>query len=88
MIRLTFLLRRKAELSREAFQQYWLEQHGPLVASHARRLSVLRYVQVHTLDDPANEAMAKARGGMEEPYDGVAELWFEDRDRLTDAFAT
>ena len=32
MIRITFLLRRKAELSLEAFQDYWLNEHGPLVA--------------------------------------------------------
>ena len=86
MIRLTFLLRRKAELSAAEFYRYWREEHGPLVASHAHRLNVLRYVQVHTLDDPANAAMASARGGMEAPYDGVAELWFENRDAIAAAF--
>ena len=88
MIRITFLLRRKAELSREAFQEYWLEKHGPLVASHARRLNIMRYVQVHTIEDPANDAMAEARGGMEAIYDGVAELWFENRSELESSFAT
>ena len=88
MIRITFLLRRKPELSRADFQSYWLEQHGPLVASHAGHINALRYVQVHAIDDPANEAMAEARGGMEPPYDGVAEVWFENRDRLVEALAT
>jgi len=88
MIRITFLLRRKPELTREAFQAYWLNEHGPLVASHARHINALRYVQVHALDDPANDAMAKARGGMEVPYDGVAEVWFENRDRLVEALST
>lgn len=88
MLRLTFLLRRKAGLDRADFHRDWLEVHGPLVASHARHLNVLRYVQVHTLDDPANEAMAEARGGMEPPYDGVAELWFEDRQALVEAVET
>ena len=88
MIRVTFLLRRKAEFSLESFQTYWREQHGPLVASHAHRLNALRYVQVHALDDPANEAMAKARGGMEAPYDGVAEVWFENRDALAAALGS
>jgi uncharacterized protein (TIGR02118 family) len=88
MIRITFLLRRKPDLDREAFQRYWLHEHGPLVASHAARLNMLRYVQVHTIDDPANEAMAKARGGMEPPYDGVAEVWFENRDALAAALET
>ena len=88
MIRITFLLRRKPEMSAEDFYDYWLNEHGPLVASHARRLNMLRYVQVHTLDDPANAAMAQARGGMEPTYDGVAEVWFEHRDALVEAMGS
>ena len=89
MLRLTFLLRKKPNLSHDEFYQYWLEEHGPLVASHARRLGALRYVQVHTLRDEAALAaaagMAKARGGMEPIYDGVAEAWFESRAALMEA---
>lgn len=88
MIRITFLLRRRAGLSEAEFRRYWLEEHGPLVASHASRINALRYVQVHTLDDPANAAMAEARGGMEEPYDGVAEVWFESRGALLEALSS
>ena len=80
MIRLTFLLRRKPEMSREEFGDYWRRQHGPLVASHATRLHILRYVQSHTIDDPSQELQAQARGGMEPPYDGIADLWFESRE--------
>ena len=87
MIRLTFVLRRRPELSREQFQDYWRRQHGPLVAKHSTHLGMLRYVQVHTLDDPINDQMAEARGGMEEPYDGVAELWWWSRERIVEALA-
>ena len=89
MLRLTFLLRKRPDLSHDDFYRYWLEEHGPLVASHARRLGVLRYVQVHTLRDEAALAaaagMARARGGMEPIYDGVAEAWFESRDAMLEA---
>lgn len=92
MIRLTFLLRARAELSRERFTDYWLQEHGPLVASVARQLNMMRYVQVHTLwDDEATAAaaaMAKARGGMEPVYDGVAEVYWESREALVEALAT
>lgn len=88
MIRITFLLRRKPDLSLEAFQDYWLNEHGPLVASVAGRINALRYVQVHTIEHPANEAMAKARGGMEPVYDGVAEVYFENRAALVSALGT
>lgn len=82
MIRLTFLLRRKPEMSLAEFQKYWREHHGPLVASHAQHLNILRYVQVHTLEeDEARKAQRAAdpRGQMEPPYDGVAELWWNNR---------
>ena len=77
MIRLTFLLRRLPDQSLEKFQRYWREEHGPLVASFAQPLNILRYVQVHRIETAMNEALAAARGGMEAPYDGVAELWWE-----------
>ena len=83
MIRLTFVLRRKPEMSRAEFQQYWRNIHGPLVAKSSTALNILRYVQVHTLDDPINDQLAEARGGMEEPYDGVAEVWWPNREALT-----
>jgi uncharacterized protein (TIGR02118 family) len=82
MIRLTFVLRRKPGMSLAQFQQYWRNTHGPLVAKHSTTLNILRYVQVHALDDPANDQLAGARGKMERPYDGVAELWWSSRDAL------
>ena len=36
-------------LSREAFQAYWFDTHGPLVASVAEALQIRRYVQTHSL---------------------------------------
>lgn len=88
MIRLTFVLRRDPNLSRAAFQQYWREVHGPLVAKHATTLNILRYVQAHTLEDPINAQLAEARGAMEPPYDGVAELWWTNREALVTALGT
>ncbi|MEQ8482994.1 MAG: EthD family reductase [Pseudomonadales bacterium] len=88
MIRITFLLRRRPDLPADEFYRYWRDLHGPLVASHANAIGALRYVQVHTLDDPANAAMAEARGGMEPPYDGVAEVWFESREALVATLST
>ena len=86
MIRLIFPLRRKPGMSLAEFQDRWHNVHGPIVAKHATTLNILRYVQDHTLDDPMNEQMAKARGGMEPPYDGVAELWWTTREALASSF--
>lgn len=87
MIRLEFVLRRKPGMSRQDFQQYWKDVHGPLVAQHSTRLGIHRYVQLHTLDDPINEALSQARGGAEPEYDGVAELWWKSPEDLA-AFST
>ncbi len=75
-------------MSLAEFQDRWHNVHGPIVAKHATTLNILRYVQDHTLDDPMNEQMAKARGGMEPPYDGVAELWWPTREALASSFGS
>ena len=87
MLKLVFPLRRLPTLSREQFQKYWYETHGPLVRQHAQALRIRRYVQLHTLDDPINAALRESRGA-QEPYDGVAELWWESRDDLEAALGT
>jgi uncharacterized protein (TIGR02118 family) len=84
MVKLVFCLHRLPHLSREEFQRYWRETHGPLVRRHAATLRIRRYVQVHTLDDPLQDLLRASRGGPE-PYDGVAELWWDGRDALETA---
>jgi len=88
VIRLVFLLRRRDGLSLDEFHDRWRLDHGPLVASHQTRLGILRYTQSHRLDDPMNDALSRARGGMEEPYDGVAELWWPSEEALAAASGT
>ena len=83
MIRLVFALRRQPHLTLAEFQDYWLNQHAPLVASFATDLNILRYVQTHTIESRLNEAAQKARGEMEPHYDGVAELWWSSEADLT-----
>ena len=88
MIRLVFALRRKPGMALEEFHDYWRRQHGPLVASFAEDLNVLRYVQTHTIEDGSNEAAQKARGAMEPHYDGVADLWWSTEAELEAAMAS
>ena len=81
MVKLVFCLHRLPSLSREEFQRYWRDTHGPLVRRHAPSLRIRRYVQLHTVDDPINAALAASRGGPE-PFDGIAELWWDSADDL------
>jgi uncharacterized protein (TIGR02118 family) len=87
MIKLTFCARRLSSLSLAEFQRYWREVHGPLVRRHAATLRIRRYVQVHALDAPVNDALRASRGGPE-PFDGIAELWWDSLDDLVAATAT
>jgi uncharacterized protein (TIGR02118 family) len=86
VVKLVFCLRRLPHLSREEFQRYWLETHAPLVRDRAAAIGMLRYVQLHTGHDAANEMLRASRGGPE-PYDGVAELWFESVEAMGAGFA-
>jgi hypothetical protein len=88
VIRLVFLLRRRPELSLADFSAYWRDVHAPLVASHQQHLGVLRYTQSHRLDDDTHTRLAGARGTMEAPYDGVAELWWHSEDAIAAVGAT
>ena len=86
MIKLTFCLRRKPGLSLDEFQTYWRETHAPLVAKHKETLGIRRYVQCHARPSEADIPMRAARAGSieaaPEPYDGVAELWFDSFEAL------
>jgi uncharacterized protein (TIGR02118 family) len=84
MIKLTFCLHRLPNLSREAFQDYWFNKHAPLVAKHSKALRIRRYVQMHSLTTPFNDAIRTSREAPE-MYDGVAELWWDSIDELAGA---
>ncbi len=86
MVHLIFCLRRLPHLSREEFQRYWRETHAPLVKSHTAALGIRRYVQAHTIDPALSQAIAAARNAPD-PFDGVAELWF-DLNELASRMAT
>jgi len=79
MIKLTFCLRRKPGMSWEEFSDYWRNVHAPLVKARAEVLGIRRYVQVRTLQQRELMAALQARnGGAPEPFDGIAELWFDE----------
>ena len=87
MVKLVFCLHRLNGLSHEDFQTYWQGTHGPLVRRYAPVLAIRQYVQVHTLDAHLNDRLRLGRGGPE-PFDGVAELWWDDLEEMQRASVT
>ena len=81
-------MRRRAGLDLDEFQAYWRDRHGPLMAGFATDLDVLRYVQVHTIPNEDHSRLWGPRGQMEDPYDGVAEVWWESLTSLQNALAS
>ena len=87
MLKLIFCLHRLPHLSRDEFQRYWLDTHGPLVRRHGEALRILRYVQSHAAGGPADEALQASRGTAA-GYDGVAELWWASAEDFATATAS
>ena len=87
MIKLVMCLCRRSDKTREEFQRYWLEEHGPFFQENAGHMGAKKYVQSHTLDSPLNEQFRESRG-MQPAYDGVAEVWFESEDDMVAAMST
>lgn len=71
MVKMVVLLVRVESLSHEEFVRYWEEEHAPLVEELP---NVERYVTSLPTDPE------------ESPYDGIAELYFEDMASLGEAF--
>ena len=79
MIKLSVFLTRRPDLTREQFSRYWKDKHASLVMSlDSFTSSVRRYTQQHALNDVPD-------GIPSLPYDGVAEVWF---DNLSSVMAT
>ena len=87
MVKLVMCLSRREGMTREEFQDYWLNSHGPFFLKNADTMRAKKYVQSHTLDTPLNEGMRSSRG-MQPEYDGVAEVWFESEEDLLEAMSS
>ena len=75
MIKRVSLVRRHADLTREAFRAHWMGAHADI----ARRLPGLRGLRFGVVEQwsPAEAA-----------WDGIGELWFDSVEAAEEAFAT
>lgn len=81
MITLFYCLRRLPTMTFDEFSNYWNGPHAALVSSHAQELGIVRYVQHHGVAAEAALAMQVARG-LQDPFDGIAEICFESFEAL------
>ncbi|MCX5852561.1 MAG: EthD domain-containing protein [Deltaproteobacteria bacterium] len=88
MIKMIFALRRLPHLSREEFQKYWREKHGPLAQKNLPILRCKRYIQNHTLQTDFDELLQMTRGFTVEPFDGIVELWWDSIQDIEEAYGS
>jgi hypothetical protein len=87
-VKLVCAIRRRSDLSKEEFYDYWLNQHAPLATTMIKKLGGYRYVQSHTSNEDLGLLFASSRGQVGQAYDGVTEVWFPSREALVNALAT
>ena len=81
MIKSISLLVRKAGMTHEQFVKHWVEVHAPLALKVS---GIRRYVQSHIVDERRRPDIPPI--GVE--IDGIAELWYDDRETMTRALAS
>jgi uncharacterized protein (TIGR02118 family) len=81
MIKSISMLTRKAGTTHEQFTKHWVEIHAPL--AHAVP-GVRRYVQSHILEERKRADIPST----DVDVDGIAELWYDDRESMMRSAAT
>ena len=76
MLKLVCVVHKRAGMDTEDFRRYWRENHGPIAAKIP---GLRKYTQVYANAGP---------GGSPPPFDGLAELWFDDESSLERAMAS
>ncbi|HWX12168.1 MAG TPA: EthD domain-containing protein, partial [Trinickia sp.] len=61
MIKLVYVIVKRADISEKDFHEYWLKQHGPLVRSFAKSMRAKKYVQSHTVHEDAGKGIRGTR---------------------------
>lgn len=82
MLKLSFFLTRRDDLTHDEFTDYWTQKHTPLLASlPPGAVQVHRYVQLLPTQDVI-------LGVTTADYDGVAELWVASVDEAASWFTS
>ncbi|HZF04842.1 MAG TPA: EthD domain-containing protein [Patescibacteria group bacterium] len=81
MIKSLSLLTRKPGLTHEQFVRHWMEIHSPLAHEVP---GIRRYVQSHIVEERKRPDIPST----DVEIDGVAELWYDDRESMLRALAT
>jgi hypothetical protein len=85
MIEVVYCMRRKADLTLEAFLKHWAEVHAPIVTANLGVLRLSGYERIVPLPHRFSERVERRRA-MLAPFDGVARLTWATESDLQHAF--
>lgn len=88
MLKLTYLLRRRPDLSAEAFAEIWRTAHAGLLAELAPSIGACRYAIGLPIETAWNECLRSSRGLQTRAYDGVLEIWWADAAAYQEGFGS
>ena len=81
MIKSISLLTRKDGMTHDQFMKHWVEIHAPLALAVP---GLRRYVQSHIVEERTRPDIPATSVDI----DGIAELWYDDRDAMARALAS
>ena len=87
-IKIMFLLIKPDGMSAKEFHRYWMETHSPLVVRRSDDMAMRRYIQSHLIPSQIAVGAAEARGWPTNPFQGVAEVWWDSEEAMAAAFST
>lgn len=76
MIKLTYLIRKRPDLSEERFAEHW-RKHSERFAAAAGSLGARRYAMNLKCETVCNTCIRTARGLAPPDYDGLLEIWWD-----------
>ena len=82
VVKLVYVIRKRADVSEKDFHEYWLKTHGPLVRSLAKAMHAKKYVQSHTVMEDVGRRFRASRK-MTETWDGITEVWWDTFEEMT-----
>ncbi len=91
MIKLSFCLTKRDDLSIDEFYDYWLNNHAPLVKKLSNDLKIVRYIQLHSrkydfLEESKNSRIMNNNPPKE--YNGIAEIYWDSWEDFKDLSKT
>ncbi|MEO1656699.1 MAG: EthD domain-containing protein [Pseudomonadota bacterium] len=88
MVKLTYLVHRRPDLTEDEFEERWSTTHGAFVAAHKDALRVTGYAMAPRTRSSHDLCLTSSRGLTPNDYDGVIEITWPSMDDYQEAMGS